>query len=256
MRLFQRDRSAPSSTGTTPSTGTSPTPNAVGSLRRTDTDPYLLDAPLGSPSRPSWRGRLHLIALWSAIPLLVGLAIESGGARSRAAVIVYAVGLCSMLAVSTIYHRWVHTIRARATWRRVDHAAIFAAIAGTFTALALTSLDTGPAIAMLILVWTAAAVGASLKLFRFHRTNRLGVALYIALGWTGLALVPAVWQRGGALPVSLLLAGGVVYTVGAAGFGRRWPTLRPATFSYHEVWHACTIAAAGLHFAAISTLAA
>jgi hemolysin III len=224
-------------------------------VRPTDTDPYLLDAPLGSPSRPSWRGRLHLIALWSAVPLLVGLAIESDAARSRAAVIVYAVGLCSMLAVSTTYHRWVHTIRARANWRRADHAVIFAAIAGTFTALALTSLDTGPAIAMLILIWTAAAVGAGFKIFSFHRANRLGAAIYIAIGWAGLALVPAVWHRGGALAVGLLVAGGLVYTVGAAGFDRRWPTLRPATFSYHEVWHAFTIAAAGLHFAAIWTVA-
>lgn len=215
----------------------------------------LLDAPLGSPSRPSWRGRLHLIALWSAIPLLVRLAVESGAARSRAAVIVYAVGLCSMLAVSTTYHRWVHTVRARATWRRADHAAIFAAIAGTFSALALTTLDTGSAIAMLVLVWTVAAVGAGFKIFSFHRVNRLGAAMYIALGWAGLALVPAVWHRGGVLAVALLVAGGVVYTVGAVGFGRRWPTLWPATFSYHEVWHACTVAAAGLHFAAIWTVA-
>ena len=161
-------------------------------MRPTDIDPYVLDAPLGSVSRPSWRGRLHLIALWSAIPLLVGLAIESDAARSRAAVIVYAVGLCSMLAVSTTYHRWVHTIRARATWRRADHAAIFAAIAGTFSALALTSLDTAPAIALLILVWTAAAVGAGFKIFRFDRAHRLGTALYIVNGWAGLVLVPAV----------------------------------------------------------------
>jgi hemolysin III len=224
-------------------------------MRPTDIDPYVLDAPLGSVSRPSWRGRLHLIALWSAIPLLVGLAIESDAARSRAAVIVYAVGLCSMLAVSTTYHRWVHTIRARATWRRADHAAIFAAIAGTFSALALTSLDTGPAIALLILVWTAAAVGAVFKIFRFDRAHRLGTALYIVIGWAGLVLVPAVWSRSGALAVGLLVAGGVVYTAGAAAFGRQWPTLRPSTFSYHEVWHAFTIAAAGLHFAAIWTVA-
>jgi hemolysin III len=163
-------------------------------MRTTDTDRYLLDAPLGSPSRPSWRGRLHLIALWSAIPLLVELAIESDAVRSRAAVIVYAVGLCSMLGVSTTYHRWVHTVRARAIWQRAD------------------------------------------------RANRLGAAMYIAIGWAGLALVPAVWHRGGALAVGLLVAGGVVCTVGAAGFGRRWLTLRPATFSYHEVWHAFTIA--------------
>ncbi len=221
----------------------------------TDIQPPALDAPLGSPTRPSWRGRLHLIALWSAIPLLVALAIESNSPRSRAAVIVYGIGLCSMLAVSTIYHRLVHTIRARAAWRRADHATIFAAIAGTCTALALTSLSTGPAIAMLIIIWSAAAVGATFKVVSFHRANRFGAAMYIALGWSGLVLVPAVWHRGGALAVGLLVAGGVLYTVGAAGFGRKWPTLQPSKFSYHEVWHAFTIAAAGLHFAAVYTLA-
>jgi len=214
-----------------------------------------LDAPLGSVSRPSWRGRLHLISLWLAIPLLVLLALQSDGARSRAAVIVYGVGLCSMLAVSTTYHRWVHTIRARAAWRRADHATIFAAIAGTCTALTLTTLTTGRAIAMLLVIWIAAAIGAAFKLVSFHRANRLGIAMYIALGWAGLVLVPAVWNRGGATAVVMLLGGGVLYTVGAIGFARKWPTLRPARFSYHEVWHAFTIAAAGLHFAAVHSLA-
>ena len=71
-----------------------------------------LDASLGSASRPTWRGLLHQIALVAAIPLLVALSIQSSGARTRAAVIVYAVGLCSMLTVSTVYHRWVHTLHA------------------------------------------------------------------------------------------------------------------------------------------------
>lgn len=220
-------------------------------MRTTDVAPIALDAPLGSPSRPSWRGRLHLIALWSAAPLLGVLTIQANGARSRSAVIVYAIGLCSMLAVSTTYHRWVHTLRARAAWRRADHAAIFGAIAGTFTVLALTSLDTGPAIAMLIVIWGASATGALFKVASFHRADRLGAVLYIAIGWAGLLLVPAVWGHGGALAVVLLVAGGVVYTLGAVGFARRWPTLRAATFSYHEVWHASTVTAAGLHFAAV-----
>lgn len=220
------------------------------------TDAILLDAPLGSPSRPLWRGRLHLFALWVAIPMLVLLAIRSDAADTRASVIVYAVGLCSMLAVSTTYHRWVHTVRARAAWRRADHATIFAAIAGTFSALAMSSYSAGPTIALLVIIWSAAVVGAAFKVFSFHRATRLGAAMYIALGWAGVAIVPAVWARGGPLAVGLLLGGGVLYTVGAVGFGRKWPTLRPATFSYHEVWHAFTIAAAGLHFAAVWTVAA
>lgn len=214
----------------------------------------LLDPPLGSPTRPSWRGRLHLIALAAALPMVIVLATIAEGARARAGVIVYGVGLCSMLIVSTTYHRWVHTVRARAAWRRADHATIFAAIAGTSTAIALTSLSTGPAIAMLIVVWAAAVGGAALKALSFQRVHRFGGVMYIALGWSGLALLPAVWQRGGALPAGLLLGGGLLYTVGAAGFRKQWPTLCPTTFSYHEVWHCFTIAAAALHFATVADL--
>jgi hemolysin III len=214
----------------------------------------LLDAALGTPTRPSWRGRLHLIGLWAAVPLVLALAIESDGARARAGTIVYAVGLCAVLAVSTTYHRWVHTVRARAIWRRVDHAAIFLLIAGTCTALALTTLPTTFAIALLVAVWLAAAIGAVLKLVSFERANRLGPVMYIAIGWSGAVLVPAIWQRGGALPLACFVAGGIVYTVGAAGFARRWPTVRPSTFSYHEVWHSFTVAAMGLHFTTIAAL--
>jgi hemolysin III len=63
--------------------------------------------------------------------------------------------------------------------------------------------------------------------------------------------VPALWHRHESLAMVLLVAGGVMYTLGALAFRRKWPTLRPATFSYHEVWHAFTIAAAGLHLAAV-----
>lgn len=220
-----------------------------------DADDRLLDDPLGTVGRPLWRGRLHLIALLVAIPFLVTLAIESDGARARAAVIMYAIGLCMMLVVSTTYHRWVHTIRARGAWRRVDHAAIFAAIAGTFAALALISLGTGPAIVALIVIWGVAVASAVVKIAWFDRAHRFGAVMYIGLGWAGLAIAPALWHRGGLLTVSLVLGGGVIYTVGALTFSRQWPTLRPSTFSYHEFWHACTIAAAALHLAAIWTVA-
>lgn len=217
--------------------------------------PSPLDSPLGTPSRPTWRGRLHMLALWPAIPLVVLLAVAADGASARAGAIVYGVGLCSVLAVSTIYHRWVHSYRARAAWRRADHATIFSLIAGTCTALAFTSLETGAAIAMVVVIWVAAVTGAVLKVARFERATRLGPVIYIAMGWSGALLVPAMWQRGGPLPVLFFVLGGIAYTVGAIGFARRWPRLVPHRFSYHEVWHAFTIAAAGLHFTAIASLA-
>jgi len=210
-----------------------------------------MDVPLGSPTRPSWRGRLHLIALLVAIPLLVVLTVNADGARARGGVIVYAVGLCSMLVVSTTYHRWVHTTHRRAIWRRADHATIFAAIAGTCTPLCLILLDTSSAVVFLVLVWTAAIVGATIKFASRGRADRIATAMYIGNGWAGILLAPALWTRGGLVPLLLIVGGGVIYTVGAAGFSRQWPTLRPHVFSYHEVWHASTIAAAGAHLAAV-----
>jgi hemolysin III len=185
---------------------------------------------------------------------MVALAVTANGTKARIGVIVYAVGVCSMLAVSTTYHRWVHTHRARAAWQRADHATIFAAIAGTFTAVCLACMTGRWVVATLVAVWTAAIVGASLKATGRRRLCRIAAALYIVIGWAGLLLVPAILATGGWVTVGLLLAGGVAYTIGAIAFGLKWPTLRPATFSYHEVWHAWTVTAAALHLAAVWTV--
>jgi hemolysin III len=210
-----------------------------------------MDVPLGSPTRPSWRGRLHLLALLFALPLASVLAVRADGARARGGVIVYAVGLCSMLGVSTAYHRWVHTVRARALWRRADHAMIFAAIGGTFTPLCMIVLGTWWTVTLLVAVWAASLTGAIMKAADWRHAHRVGPIMYIGIGWAGTLLVPALWTRGGVLPVVLLFVGGVMYTVGAIGFGRRWPTLRPSVFSYHEVWHSFTVLAAAAHLAAV-----
>lgn len=160
-----------------------------------------------------------------------------------------------MLAVSTTYHRWVYSARGRAAWRRADHATIFAAIAGTFTSMALVSIRLGWLIPLLVCMWTAAAIGAAVQLTGWRHAGRVGAVMYIASGWAGVLIVPALLRTGGVVPVALLFAGGVLYTAGAFGFSRGWPVLRPATFSYHEVWHVFTVAAAGVHLAALWMLA-
>ena len=71
------------------------------------------DVPLGSPTRPSWRGRLRLAMLAVTAPLCALVAVDATSARSRIGLLVFAAALCSMLSVSVTYHRWVHTIRAR-----------------------------------------------------------------------------------------------------------------------------------------------
>jgi hemolysin III len=216
----------------------------------------VLDVPLGTITRPSWRGRSHLIALVVAVPLLSRLSINADGGRAGAGLIVYAMGLCSMLLVSTTYHRWVHTMRWRTFWRRADHAVIFAAIAGTYTPLCLVLFPTTAAIVTLAVVWSAALVGVTIKFANWQRAEPVATAMYVTYGWAGVVLIPALVGAGLVLPTVLLVLGGVIYTAGALGFARRWPTLKPTVFSYHEVWHLCTLTAAGAHLAAVWIVAA
>lgn len=211
----------------------------------------LMDVALGTLTRPSWRGRLHMLAVLVAAPLMVVMAWRADGTRARVGVLIYAGGLCAMFLVSATYHRWAHTLRARAAWRRADHATIYAAIAGTFTPVCLSGVGTTPAVALLIGVWVVAVVGAAIKALGWRHSRVVGGVLYLGIGWAGALIVPALWARGYHAVTLLLLLGGLVYTAGAIGFGRQWPRWQNPSFSFHEVWHSFTIAAAGLHLAAV-----
>jgi hemolysin III len=184
-------------------------------------------------------------------PLLVTLlAIAPAGTR-RAGIVVYAAGLCSMLLASTTYHRRVDTLRWRAIWRRADHAMIFVAIAGTSTPLCLKVLSPMPGTFTLIVVWGAAAVGAAITQCHWQRIGHLATGMYITNGCAGVMLAPTLAVNGFVLPTALLIAGGVVYTVGAICFACDWPMLNPSVFSYHEVWHVSSMTGAAMHLAAV-----
>ena len=214
------------------------------------------DVALGHIHRPTWRGVVHSIGLVLAVPAVTVLLLVSGGdARFRLGVVAYAVGVCSMLAASTIYHRWVHGLRARCAWRRLDHAAIFAAIAGSSTPIILAALPGGIGLLLVGAVWSAASIGAACKLSRWGGGDRAGTSMYAVTIVLGALAVPWLWARQGIGPAVLVGVGGVVYLVGAACFARQWPSLRPTVFSYHEVWHVFTVIAAGAQFVAIWMLA-
>lgn len=192
-----------------------------------------------------------MFAIPVAVPPLVVLIVVANGARAHVAVSIYAVGLCSMFVASATYHRWVHTMRARELWRRADHAMIFAAIAGSFTPICLLSLPDRWGLPLLGVMWVGGIGGALVKFVGWRHARLAGGVMYAALSTVAGAALPALWHRFGVLPAALMLVSGLFYVVGAVGLNRRWPTLRPAVFSYHEVWHAFTVVAAAAHFGSV-----
>jgi len=210
-----------------------------------------LAAALGTEARPLWRGRLHHFALFVFPPLFLALVVVARTTEAKVAAAVYGLGVCSMLAASATYHRWVHSPAARASWQRTDHAMIFAAIAGSFTPVCVLAVPHWWGLPVLALMWAASITGAAMKFTNWKHRRVVGGVLYMGLGWASLVVIPSVWQTRGALPVLLMGVTAVFYTGGAIVLFRRLPRLRPAVFSYHEVWHACVVIAALAHLAAV-----
>ncbi len=213
------------------------------------------DDALGTDARPSWRGLVHLLGLWIAVPAMTSLILFSKGPRATVGVSIYAVGLCAMFAASTTYHRWVHDFGRRAVWRRVDHAMIFAAIAGSSTPVVLIAIRSGWGVGLLAMIWATSGVGASFKLGNWAGGDSAGTVLYAVVSVMAALALPSLWVHGGVAPAIMYVLSGSLYIVGAFGFARTWPRLNPAVFSFHEVWHVFTVAAAAAHFVLVWWLA-
>jgi hemolysin III len=102
---------------------------------------------------------------------------------------------------------------------------------------------------MLAVVWAGAGVGILRALLWPKAPRALATGLYLLLGWAALPLVPAMYRSLGPVPLALLAAGGLLYSVGAVIYATRRPDPFPRVFGYHEIFHALVIAAAGLHYA-------
>lgn len=209
-------------------------------------------AELSPLPKPTMRGWLH--AGMTPVVLLAGILLvafaSAGAARVGAAV--WLAGSLVLFGTSAVYHRG-HWRPAVQSWlQRADHSNIFLFIAATYTPLALALLEGTQRTLLLSLVWGIAAAGVLLTLLWPGRPRWLDVALYVPMGWVALGWLGAFWASGGPAVVILLLLGGVIYTFGAGVYALKKPDPSPRVFGYHEIFHACTIAAAACHFAAIA----
>ncbi len=158
-----------------------------------------------------------------------------------------------MLGASGLYHRvtWSST-RLRLRMRRVDHAGIFALIAGSYTPVGLLILHGSWRVAVLAVVWSGAAVAILLKTVWVAAPKWLAVAIAIALGWVGVVAMPQVASHAGLTACLLLAAGGLAYTAGGLVYAFRRPNPLPAIFGYHEVFHAFVLVAVALQYSSIA----
>lgn len=193
---------------------------------------------------------VHAIGVPFGILAAIALMIVAGIFGSAAAVgaaVAYGIGLVAMLSFSAAYNLAKPSPR-RAVLRRLDHAAIFVMIAGSYTPVTVIALPPGWGWPLSLAVWTAAFGGVAFKLFAPLRFERLSVIAYLAIGWLGvLALNPLL----GALDpwtIALIGTGGLLYTAGT--IFHLWTALP----GQNAIWHGFVLAAVAFHYAAVMLL--
>ncbi len=204
--------------------------------------------------RPSWRGWMHVIAFFLAIPGGILLIVLARSAEATVAAAIYMASLLLGFGTSAGYHRLARKERTQQLMQRLDHSMIFVLIAGSYTPICLLGLPPAWGIPLLCVVWAGALTGVLVKQFAFERLRILEIALYPILGWIVVVAAPVLLDGLTTTELSLLVAGGLLYTVGIPVLVLEKPDPWPQTFGYHEIWHTFTVAAAGCHFATITLL--
>jgi hemolysin III len=209
------------------------------------------DAPLAT-TRPRLRGVLHHYAALVSLVAGGALLVLAPSPRTALAAAIYGASLTALLATSALYHRVTWSVSARRWMGRLDHSMIAVLIAGTFTPFAMVAIPGPLATALLAAVWAGALAVIVLHVFWFDAPKGISAALYVLLGWVGLVAMPEVVARAGWTVAALLLLGGILYSVGAVVYALRRPDPIPASFGYHEVFHALVVLAAAAHYGAVA----
>ena len=202
-----------------------------------------------SRPKPRLRGWSHVIGAIGFVPAVVFLVMHARDGVGWAA-LVYGASLLTLLTASAVYHTpwWSKATRAR--FRLVDHAMIYLLIAGSYTPLCV-ALGGGIATVMLPAVWIAAVLGM-VKTFLWPYAPRwFSTGVYVAFGWVSVPLVSDLVSVLGITAVTYIGIGGVIYTVGAVIYARKWPNPNPRIFGYHEIFHVMVVVASAFHYAAM-----
>jgi len=206
-------------------------------------------------NKDPWSAATHFAGFVAAIIGLVYLVVPSAHSGAKVtAMALYGGSLVALFGASTLYHFIDAGERGNRWLQRLDHCAIFGLIAGSYMPPLVHLLDGPMRIVMISVVGGIAVAGVLLKLLWIDSPTWLGLSLYLALGWIAIIPMGSMLPRVAATSLLLLIAGGVVYTLGAVVYAKRWPDPWPEVFGHHEVWHLFVLGGAGLHFAFVASL--
>ena len=175
-----------------------------------------------------------------------------GSCGSLSAVLIYSLALIALFLISGLLHGLHCSEATFNTLERLDYAAIYLFIAGTYTPACLFVISGKFGIGLLIAEWLLALLGIWLALTRGPSGRNIQVCIYLAMGWAFLLALPSFAQSLSPLAFNLLILGGVFYSLGSVVFAFDQPHLFRTRFSGHDFWHVMVLLGSASHFAFIA----
>jgi hemolysin III len=202
--------------------------------------------------KPLLRGVSHFYGFLVSVPIGVLLVATAPRGLATWTALIYALTISAMLGASTLLHRGEWTVDQSRVLTKLDHSSIYLLIAGTYTPVSLIALSGWSRVVVFTAVWLGALAGIALEWACDRPPRGWVTANYITLGWVALLAFPQLWTSLGVAGFTLVLLGGVSYTVGAVIHAMRRPDPWPSTFGYHEVFHVFVLVAVLLHLSAVA----
>jgi hemolysin III len=162
---------------------------------------------------------------------------------------IYCASLILLYAASTLYHALHLAERPLRALRTLDHIAIYFLIAGTYTPIALITLDGRLGWVLLASVWLIALAGVPFKLLYLDAPVWLSTGTYLGMGYLAMVAVVPLARAVHLSGLLWLVSGGIAYTIGAVIYSRRRPDPFPGVFGHHEIWHVLVLIGSACHFA-------
>lgn len=196
-------------------------------------------------------GILHLVGAVSALALLVVLIVFAslyGTAWHVVGFTVYGAFMMLLYLASTLYHLMPHSKPvAKDVLQRIDHAMVYLFIAATYTPVAFIALSGWERWLVFSLVWSLAILGATVKFVKLRMHGAVPVILYVTMGWLIIFFFKDLVANMEPVALSLLVAGGVVYTIGIVFFALESVLAPKKYFWMHEIFHIFVLAGSALH---------
>jgi len=157
---------------------------------------------------------------------------------------IYGATLIALYTSSTLYHA-ITTPGIKKVLQKIDHAAIFLLIAGTYTPFLLVNLRGGWGWTLFGIIWSIAIAGMIMELIVKKRYRRISLGMYLGLGWLVMIAIEPMLANVATGGMILLLLGGLFYSLGVIFYV--WKAL----IYHHAIWHVFVLAGSTFHFFAI-----